>query len=122
MGYYYEWYKSKNICPVCGRNTPAEGYVACRACLDIKHARYIAWKEKLTPEQLDEYRAQWRANRARRREREIAATAKNICIRCGKFGVYRRGLCYACYRKYADKQKATRLRRKMENMSAISPT
>lgn len=100
----YDWYKSRGICPQCGRADAAKGRVCCLDCLDkgaVRNMMYVSRNRERVAEE----------NKTQCRERYKRLRDAGICVDCGERktnGLVRCEYCAAKARYRYDKRRGLR--------------
>ena len=110
----YQFFKSRGICPQCGKEKAAPGRVCCLNCLDKQNIRRLVRWDSMTEEQKEQVRSRVRqSGKALYKQRKAAG----LCVRCGKPAQKGYVRCYECNIKNTN---CTR-RRRNRKLSAKAP-
>ena len=77
----YEWYKSKGICPHCGKDKAVKGKIHCVNCLETFAVSQMIRRSKLTEEQ-KQYEHDYCIAHHKKQYQKLKA--QGICTKCKK--------------------------------------
>lgn len=104
----YQFYKSRGICPKCGKEKAATGRVFCLNCRDKESVLNIARWDSMTEEQKEQVRSRARqSGRVLYKQRKAAG----LCVRCGKPAEKGHVHCYECRIKHNNRIRRDRNRK-----------